>query len=180
MDLDVFLTEPGDSLQSAVEEVLRAYPRFFRVRWHQDPAPLQFQQLWLASFSLDACTGHGLDSDEVCEPMSYDYSYGLPALPAAASLAFFNRIALVAAPGRVTALRPGVWSSSFEEFETFRAGFYRAFVDALTALGTADLALMKRRPELSDEEASVLLEVTVPALRRARSLRTDRSQSPGA
>lgn len=174
MHLDVFLA--GETLRSDVEVLLRAYPALFDVRWHDEPAPELYQQLWIASYPLDACTGHALGPDEICEPLGYDYGYGLPPQPATVSLGLFDRVALVAAPGRVTELRPGVWSVSFEEFETLRAGFYRAFADALSALGTADLALMKRRPELSEEEAAVLLEVTVPALRRAREVRADRGR----
>lgn len=179
MDVDIFLNENEPRLPFVLEEVLRGYPDLFRVRRHPRPEPEIYQQLHLASFPLDVDSGHPLEADEPCEAhgdvLGYGYGEIHPEMPPAVAL--FNRLALVDAPGGVKQVRPGVWSVAFLEPETLRAGFYRAFQDALRALAAADRALLGRCPELSDTDAALQLEVTVAALRRARETSWEPIQS---
>ncbi len=168
MDVDIFLNDPNPRLGATLEEVLRGYPELFRVRWHPRSEPELYQQLYLASYPLDLCSGHPLEADEPCEATGYLIGYGEPELAMPPAVALFNRLALLDAPGGVKELRAGVWTAAFTEPETLRAGFYRAFQDALRALTAADQALLSRCPDLSDTDAAHQLEVTIAALRRAR------------
>jgi hypothetical protein len=170
MNVDVFL--PYDPApQPVIERLLVSYANLVRVRWHGPDAGGLYRQLCLASFPLDASTGHSGPGEQPGLANSYGYyGYGGEdhgvALPA---IAIFDRLAIVPAiGGEPKQVRQGVWTTPFQNEQLLRGSLHQALEAAFTELREAHRALTARRgAPIRDEAAAVMLDVNVSALRRA-------------
>lgn len=174
MNVDVFVS-PGDPAASAIARVLEPYTPLFRVRWHGSESEGWHRQLLLASFPLDASSGHtvhGETSTRGGAPYGYGYYGGYSSgasFVATPAIALFDRLALITSTGGPPQqIRPGVWLAPFKVEDVLRAAFHQALEAAFAEVRESYSNLRSvRGGVLLNEAAAALLHVTPAALERA-------------
>lgn len=174
MNVDVFVS-PHDPAGGAIARVLEPYGDLFRVRWHGPGSEGWHRQLLLASFPLDASSGHTVRG-EAPSRAGAGYGYGCyGAYPAGSgpvvvpAIAIFDRLALLAsAGGPPQQIRPGVWLAPFKVEDVLRAAFHQALEAAFAEVRESYANLRASRSGvLLNDAAAALLHVTPAALERA-------------
>ncbi|MGV3720050.1 MAG: hypothetical protein ACO1SX_03990 [Actinomycetota bacterium] len=174
MNVDVFVT-PDDPAGRAISRVLEPYGDLFRVRWHGSGSEGWHRQLLLASFQLDASSGHTVQGEAPSRAgAGYGYGYygaystgsGAVVLPA---IAVFDRLALIASTGGPPQqIRPGVWLAPFKVEDLLRAAFHQALEAAFAEVRESYANLRASRGGvLLNDAAAAMLHVTPAALERA-------------
>lgn len=171
MNVDVFV-HPDNSAVGSIGRVLAPYGDLLRVTWHGPESGSRCQQLLLASFPLDASTGHTVSGEAPDRSeMSYGYygAYGSGGTYADyPAVAIFDRMALLASSGGPPRQeRSGVWSVPFGVEDLLRAAFHQALEAAFAEVREAHERLRATRPALMHDAAAALLQVTPAALDRA-------------
>lgn len=175
MNVDIF-TAPGQGFESSISRVVQPYQDLLRIRWHGPDSEGWYRQLLLASYPLDASSGHttqGEATGQGGEGYGYYGGYGSYGSGAGAvmypAIAIFDRLAMVPSTGGPPQqIRPGVWSAPFKVDDVLRAAFHQALEAAFAEVRESYANLREcRGGVLLNEAAAALLHVTPAALDRA-------------